>query len=178
MRSKIIFTFLIVFFSSCTRCPQKIGKDQELSMFKTGYKELSMLLIKDTNLVPILDSVVRFEKKCKYYDDSLFFIIRVWPIKENEYEVYVLRITSFNDIIFAVDPIQPYLGYFYYQNHLFYVEGQDAKKFFSITKTTKKFRYILDENSFPWNDDSHTSWIYYYIGNRFLFDEESSYSCE
>jgi hypothetical protein len=167
MRKIVIYTLLVVFFNNVSGFSQK-----------TVYKELPLLTIADTNLVPILDSAVRFEKKCKYYDDSLYFIIRVWPIKKNEYEVYGLRITSFNDIIFALYPIKPYLGYFYYQNHLFYVEGRDAKKFFSITKTTKKFRYILDENSFLWEDDSHTSWIYYYIGNRFLFDRGSSFLCE
>jgi hypothetical protein len=144
-------------------------------MFKTGYKELSMLLIKDTNLVPILDSVVSFDKNCEGYHEPLVFSIDVSFKKENADEFYELLIASHDDINLAMDSLQPFFGYFYYKNYLFLVFGEAAKKFFSTTKTKKKFTYIIYDEDYKFKigyydvDDSYPYWYCYYIDNRFIF---------
>lgn len=140
-----------------------------------------MLSIADTSLIPILDSAICFEKKCKYYNDSLFFTIDV----RQKQDVYELQIESSNNMNSAQDYFEPILGYLYYNNHLFLVYNQVSEKFFSMTEETKEFKYIKYDESYQSGDtlilyhiidDSHTSWNYYYINNKFVLNGKTS-SC-
>lgn len=172
MKSSVVYILSILCFCSCSVSSQPIVKSNKLAM----------LSIADTNLTPILDSVVCFEKKCKYYNDSLFFTIDVRQKKD----VYELQIGSSNDMNNAMNYFEPILGYLYYKNHLFLISNPTSKKFFSMTENTKEFKYIkYDESYQPGGklilyhiiDDSHTYWNYYYINNKFIFYGKSS-SCD
>jgi hypothetical protein len=167
MRKIVIYTLLVVFFNNVSGFSQKTVK---------YYKELPLLTIADTNLIPILDSAVSFEKNCEHYNESWVFILKIWLTKKDTFDLYVLEISSFNDIDDALDYPGTYSGFFFYQNHLFLVYGQDLKKFFSFSNIIVKFKYYV--NNFPIDDDAHSRRVYYYIGNRFLFDRGSSYLCK
>jgi len=167
MRKIVIYTLLVVFFNNVSGFSQKTVK---------YYKELPLLTIADTNLIPILDSAVSFEKKCERYNESWVFTLGIWLTKEDTFDLYVLEISSSNDIDDALNDLRTYSGFFFYQNHLFLVYGQDLKKFFSFSNIIVKFKYYMD--NFLIFDDSHSRRVYYYIGNRFLFDRDSSYLCE
>ena len=172
MRKIVIYTLLVVFFNNVSGFSQGIV----IKSYVKYYKELPLLTIADTNLVPILDSAVSFEKKCEDYNESWVFTLGIRLTKKDTFDLYVLEISSSDDIDDALDDPETYSGFFFYQNHLFLVYGQDLKKFFSFSNIIVKFKYYV--NNFLIIDDSHSSLVYYYIGNRFLFDRDSSYLCE
>ncbi len=169
---KIIYLFSIFWFYSCSVFSQHVVKTSKLPI----------LLITDTCLNSVLDSVVNFEKSCDYYNDSLFFTVDVRVIKE----VYELQIGSSNNINEALDYFEPIYGCLYYENHLFIIYNPASDKFFKRTEKTKKFKYIKYDKSYQKGDtltlyyildDSYTYWNYWYINNKFVFEGRSS-SCD
>jgi hypothetical protein len=173
MRKIVIYTLLVVFFNNVSGFSQEVV----IKCYEKYYKELPLLTIADTNLIPILDSAVSFEKNCERYNESWVFTLKIWLTKKDTFDLYRLEISSSDDIDEALNDPLTYSGFFFYQNHLFLVYGQDVKKFFSFSKIIVKFRYC-SMNRLPIFDDAHSSRVYYYIGNRFLFDRGSSYLCK
>src|SRR5690606_13503389 len=103
-----ILTLFAMYLSSVNA----IAQDKEKNI------KLQHLSIKNRSFSLILDSVVLHEKKCHYYDSKLLFSIY---IKEYEGKV-LLPIGSLKDINNLLSARS--YGYFYYQNHLFIVEGE------------------------------------------------------
>lgn len=170
MKAKVVYILSIFCFCNCSLSSQPIVKSNILTM----------LSIADTSLIPILDSAISFEKKCTYYNDSLFFTIDV----NQKQDVFELQIESSSNINRAQNYFEPILGYLYFKNHLFFVYNQVSKKFFSVLEETKEFKYVKYDESYQSEDtlilyhiidDSHTYWNYYYINNKFVFDGKSSF---
>lgn len=145
--------------------------------------DLHLLSITDTPLISILDSITSFEKKCDYYNDSLFFTVNVRKINDTN-DIYELYVASSNDINGTLD-FDPVLGYFYYKNHLFLVYRNVSEKFFKQTETVKSFTYTKYDDSYQKGDtlilyyiidDSFTNWVYWYVKDKFIFKDRSS-SC-
>ncbi len=163
MKFRTIYILSIFCFFYCSAYSQPIKKT----------KPLNELVIIDTNLYIILDSVIFFEKKCDYYNDSLLFTIDI-----NKRNFCNLQISSYNNIDNAFDFFKPILGYFYYKNHLFIVYDTDIKTLFEITHKIKKFEYReIPDTYILIVDCSHTYWYYWYIENKFIFRDRSS-PCE
>ena len=173
MKVNLLYSICFIFcLNSCSVSSQH--------MIKTN--ELTLLSIADTNLCTILDSVISFEKKCEYYNDTLCFTIDVRQVKN----IYELQIGSANDMDNVLNYFKPIFGYLYYQNHLFIIYDISSKKFFSKTKKIKEFKYTKYDTSHQdgdtiklYNiiDDTFTYWTYFYINSKFVFQDRSS-SCD
>lgn len=169
MKSSIICILSILCFCSCSVTSQQIVKS----------KELAMLSIADTNLTVILDSIICFEKKCSYYSDSLLFTVNIRQVND----IYELQIESSNNVNGVLDYFEPIYGYFYFDDHLFFVFKPESKILFSLTDSTKKFNYTKYLESNKKNkriqiiDDSHSFWNYWISNQTFTLKGKSS-PCE
>lgn len=170
MKTNLIYFLVITFYlNSCSASSQQTTKSNDLPL----------LSIDNEGLFPILDSITVLEKKCDYYNDSLFYTIDIREVKG----AYELQIESSNNINTALDYFQPTLGYLYYKEHLFLIYGT-YKKFFSMTEKTKKFSYTKYDASQNKSDtttidhvidDSHSYWNYWYAKDKFIFQGKSSF---
>lgn len=173
MKSSIIFILTILCLSNCSETSQQIVKSKELT------KELTMLSIADKNLTVILDSIICFEKRCNYYSDSLLFTINIRQVND----IYELQIESSNNVNDVLDYFEPIYGYFYFNDHLFFVFKPESKILFSLTDSTKQFNYtkFLKSNNKSKQikiiDDSHSYWNYWIANQIFIFKGKSS-PCE
>ena len=84
----------------------------------------------------------------------------------------------------AQNYFKPILRYLYYQNHLFIIYDLASKKFFYKTEETKKFKYTKYDTSYQKGDtitlyhvidDSFSYWTYWYINDKFVFQDRSSF---
>lgn len=159
---KHVFIYVLFF---CTI--GSLANSQDLKII-----QLPFVSMKDTAIKIILDSVVTFEKRCDYYNDSTIFVINVFPKNK---DLYSVQITSTNKLNFAMYFSNTVLGCFYYQNHLFVVFDDDNKLF---KKTNKKssieylqFNFSKSKNSpkitVSAKDESRTYWYYTYVNNKF-----------
>jgi hypothetical protein len=141
--------------------------------------QLPFVSMRDTTIKPILDSVVNFEKRCDYYNDSTIFVIIVSP-KNND--LYSLQITSTNKLNYAMYFSNTVLGCFYYQNHIFIVFDDDNKLF---KKTNKKssieymqFNFSNSKNSpkisLKAKDETRTYWDYTIVNNKFIYNGKTT----
>lgn len=161
---------LIIFFCTISF----VANSQDLKII-----QLPFVTIKDTTIKPILDSVVTFEKKCDYYNDSTIFVINVFP--QNQ-DLYSIQISSTNELNYAMYFANNVLGCFYYQDHLFVVFDDDNKLF---KKTNKKsdieylqFNFSTNKNrpkiTVKAKDEGRTNWHYTYANNKFIYNSKIS----
>lgn len=143
------------------------------------YNELTRLKIADKDICPILDSIVSHEKECEYYSDSLMFSIHIRN-SENKFFISIESIMDSN----IVQGLNPY-GYFYFKDHLMFVDGETCQELFLKTKETKLFQYIDYDPAYQekeeviqvYTDDSYSQWLYWYINGKLTLEDKSS-SCK
>lgn len=145
--------------------------------------ELLHLIIKDQSLLSILDSVILHEKECSYYDCELLFSITIKKVKNNLF-VSIESQTDRNILL----GLTPY-GYYYHQNHLFLVNGDQCEDIFSTCGKKKVFSYLdyhhtgfqskKEEKTiiYSFNNDSFSQWHYWYVKSKFVLEEKST-SCK
>lgn len=135
----------------------------EINTIKTAvdYRQLPILSIENENLIPLIDSVVRFYDNIEQKSDSLFITISTSKRPGQEYSI--LLISSDEHRITIFDGIRDPIGCFYYKNYLFVVYEKESAQFFSPTNTKKSFPYDPHIKDKPFViDDTHPYWVYYY----------------
>lgn len=145
--------------------------------------EILHLSIEENNLLSILDSIILHEKECSYYDCKLLFSITIRKA-ENNFFVSIASQTDSNILLGLI----PY-GYYYHQNHLFLVDGDQCEDIFSTCGEKKIFKY-LDYNHpdfqpkkgekttiYSFYDDSFSQWNYWYINKKFVLKDKPT-SCD
>jgi hypothetical protein len=147
-------------------------------------KEINLieLNINDNKLDDVLDSIISQEKKCNYYNCDLVFGITINKSEEDAY----LVIDSLLDENIALG-LNPY-GYFYYDKHLFLVDGDMESQLLDKTKKNKKFKYLEYDPTykpkngekkkiFVFTDDSFSQWEFLYRNQKLLLQKKTS-SCD
>lgn len=169
MKTKLLFLVVFLFFYSCSIFPQ--------FAYTIKKKSITKLDIKNEKLLPILDTMILLEKKCKYYNDSLCFTIFINSRTNTNFES--IQIESTNDFFSVFEFFEPILGYFHYNNHLFFVYNLTKyERFFLKTNKTKTFYYKqYKANSLIVIDDSHTYCTFDIIDDNFV-NKSLSYPCD
>ena len=151
--------------------------------------DLYHLSFENKNLTTILDSIILHEKKCNYYDCNLLFSFRIQEFEDN-YILIVIESNNNKDLLMRHNPY----GFFYYQNHMFIVIGDNLEELFSICGQKVSFKYLeidLDyyieqskKQKYNKNtiielpfiiDDSFSQWSYIYNNGEFIFEGKSSF---
>lgn len=120
----------------------------------------TVLVVKDSILISIIDSLINFEKRCDYFNNSLRFSIFLNMDS-------TIQISSISDRTIEVLG----LGCFTYRGHLFLVGGKILNaNLFSITNRRKTITYYKPpKEEIQPEDDSYTEWIYKYSHGKFIF---------
>ena len=141
------------------------------SQFTMKFKQLPILSIENENLIPLIDSVVRFYDNIEQKSDSLF--ITISTLKRPGQEYSILLISSDEHRITIFDGYRDPIGCFYYKDYLFVVYEKESEQFFSSTNTKKSFRYDphIKDKIFV-IDDSQPYWYYYCYGDCFVLFSE------
>ncbi len=168
-----IFAIMILFLNESNVVAQKKGKEIELTH----------LNIEKNEFLSIIDSTVLHERNCEYYDCRLIFSISVRKSENN----FLISIESQKDInlLLSLNPN----GYFYHQNHLFVLQGDQIETVFSACETKGIFKYLDYSHSYyhpkkggkktiqNLNDDSFSQWHYWFVNDNFVLEKKST-SCE
>ena len=147
--------------------------------------DLYHLSFENKNLTTILDSIILHEKKCNYYDCNLLFSFRIQKFEGN----YILIVIESNNSIDLLLSLDPY-GFFYYENHMFIVDGDSLEELFSICGQKVSFKYLEEDLDYILKrtddkniiteiyfiiDDSFSQWSYLYLDGEFIFEGKSSF---
>ncbi|MFV0291231.1 MAG: hypothetical protein ACK5IJ_10135 [Mangrovibacterium sp.] len=160
---KITAVFLLCLSNANTLAQQK---EEQIELLHLSVEEESFSLI--------LDSIIMHEKACDYYDCELLFSVDIRTYEDK----FLISIASQKDsnILLGLNPY----GYFYYQNYLFIVDGEQCEYILSTYGTKKTFKYInyshLDSQPkkgekimiYIYNDDSFSQWHYCYTNSKFI----------
>jgi len=136
-----------------------------------NFTQLPLLSIENGNLIPLIDSVVRFYDSFEQKSDSLF--ITISTLKRPEQEYPILLISSNEHRITIFDGLEDPIGFFYHKNYLFVVYNKESEQFFSTTNTKKSFCYDphIKDKLFV-IDDSQPYWYYKFFGDKFVLLSE------
>ena len=168
---------IVIAFVLCLNSVNMVAQQKEKQI------ELLHLSIEEENFLSTLDSILIHEKDCDYYDYELSFSVSIKKSEDN----FIISIESQKDINTGLG-LNPY-GYFYHQNHLFVVQGEQCEDIFSTCGTKRPFKY-KDYNHpdfqpkkgekvtiYNFNDDSFSQWHYWYVNTKFVLEEKST-SCK
>lgn len=124
--------------------------------------EVSRLMIIDSSLLHIIDSVVIEYKRCPTCNSTYPWIIstRLDCVKDRE-NMYCIEISQ---SLFS-DATEEGYGFFYYKGALFIVMGVQCPGLFKKTKTKKVFRMYKDVPVFIFDPPR---WLYVYDGRCFF----------
>lgn len=140
---------------------------------------LDVLSIENQDLAKIFDKVIHHEKKCDYYNDSLFFSVHLQE-KEGSLNVQIEPIGN-RKIQLGNEK-----GCIEHQGHLFFVEGKNLDStLFSITGKSKNIIYYKSENLIDSKtgeaildvieDDSFSIWVYRYVNQSFVLENHHTF---
>ncbi len=146
--------------------------------------DLYHLSFENKNLTTILDSIILHEKKCNYYDCNLLFSFDIQKFEDNDILI-VIESNNSIDLLLGLDPY----GFFYYENHMFIVDGDSLEELFSICGQKVSFKYLEKDLDYILKrkddkkiiteifiiDDSFSQWSYQYLNGEFIFDGKSSF---
>lgn len=167
-----LMTLLIVTF----------GFNLQSQEYKYKDKILDLYAIESEKLEFVVDSIIEFEKKEFYYNDSLVFLVFVRLFDSPEikkvvegdlFEICINTTETLSDLDRSS-------GYFYYMDHLFLIcSNNDKFRLLKKTNKTMKFQYKYKVNSNNNDkhrttnltpiDDTHTSWCYLYYQKTDVF---------
>jgi len=137
---------------------------------------VAIVQIKNKNLLPILDSIVSYEKQLVYYTPKLYFSIRSRIIDDTLIE---FQIASFGSILVEIGNNDRYKGCFEHNGHWFFVTGQEFNESVFIKTNQKKafmFRKPVEYTSDGRmilnviEDDRYSNWIYHYVNDDFILE--------
>ena len=161
---KTLYILLLVSIIFCISLKPK--KDNQVDY-------LNILQIKNENLLPILNSIVKHEKSCVYYTPELIFEIHIQ--KHNNF-IVELQIRAIGSVVEKSDM---HKGCFEFEGHLFLVCG---KKYNTIFKKTNKKRTIscvtLKNGEVLEEDNTFSIWVYHYTNEDFIFKELYDMFCK
>jgi hypothetical protein len=140
---------------------------------------LSVVYIKNENLLPILDGFIEHEQSCDYYNSKLLFEIHSQTI----YDTTIIQVES---IGYEKNRVGDELGGFVYRGHFFFVTGMYLEEtIFTLTYKKKLCEYYQYEDDYNHeektllieiiDDDSFSFYVYYYMENEFHFKELHTY---
>jgi len=163
-------TFIILFSINWSNPSYSQKKNEECI--------LPQLTFTNHDLSLILDSVIRFEQKCEYYNDSLTFSLDVRYmnrniLQNNYHNDTVILITSIDDIsiTLGLDPV----GFFKYDKHFVFVWGSLSDVLFRKSDYNRKFFFKKPE--IIMNDDRFSMWLYQYNNGNLIFKHKGTF-CE
>lgn len=176
MKIAIVFIAIVL----CVGCKQfnqrqeklvtQLEEQKSLQVKDSNIFELTYLEVKNEQIFQILDTVIEFEKKCDYYDEDIFFVIR-----KEEHSPYPNSYRFGADLyLHASLELNKIEGFFFHKNHLVLVKTVDTS-LYSRHMTMQFFSEELRTEFFP--DDRGSSWIYSYENNHFTFKKLFTY-CE
>lgn len=161
MRNFLLLILSCILLNSCN----------SQSRLNNKFKQLPGLSIRNENLLPLIDDVVRFYDNIEQKSDSLF--ITISTLKRPGQEYPILLISSNEHRITIFDGYDDPIGYFYYKNYLFVIYEKESEQFFASTNTQKNFRYDPHIKEKPFViDDSQPYWYYYCFGDHFVLVSE------
>ncbi|MFY9418336.1 MAG: hypothetical protein WAP17_04540 [Bacteroidales bacterium] len=147
--------------------------------------DLYHLSLENKNIPTILDSIILHEKKCNYYDCNLLFSFDIQKFEDNDILI-VIESNNSIDLLLGLDPY----GFFYYENHMFIVDGDSLEELFSICGQKVSFKYLEKDLDYILKrkddkniitelyfiiDDSFSQWAYQYLNGEFIFYGKSSF---
>jgi len=134
---------------------------------------LKVLEIKNKDLEPILDSIIRHEQQCVYYTPKIVFSIHFQKINDS---IKNVQIGAIGSIVTEFDLDK---SCFEFKGHLFLIKGNhDA--IFKNTNRTKLVSYYIETEDiiFAYEDDTYSFWIYHYVGGNFFLEEMYDTYCK
>ena len=114
--------------------------------------------VKDEKLYPILDSIMAYERSCKYYTDSLSYNIYI-----NKKDNIIIQISSECDPGSILDGFNE--GCFLYKGKEFAVWGNGWDILFFKKDNYIRFPYQI---YYPQTGDVNSMWVYQYIDGSFV----------
>jgi hypothetical protein len=127
--------------------------------------ELDLLEIKEKSICTILDSIIKYEKGCGYYSDSMAFIVHTY-VDTSYNDTLIMIITSTNNLQSKID--ETCLGYLLYKDHDVIIRDQLIDIFFERTDTRKQYSYIEYKIPIAGLETSH-GWSFFYDRNKSIF---------
>ena len=159
-----------------------LGFNLQSQEYKYKDKILDLYAIESEKLELVVDSIIEFEKKEFYYNDSLVFLVSVRLLESPEIKK-VVEGDLFDICINTTETLSDLdraSGCFYYMDHLFLIcSNNDKFRLLKKTNKTMKFQYKYKVNSNNNDkhrttnltpiDDTHTSWCYLYYQKTDVF---------
>ena len=135
---------------------------------------LPILELVDSAITTKLDSIINYEKTCRYYDKLLFFYLTISPKPSSNFEFYFESSDSY-EYAFSKPNVNRF-GCFIYNKHIFVVENyMFCPLIFKKTTHSKKIKYKVCILEYPIEDDSFTKWIYILDNGKLYFIKRGSY---
>jgi hypothetical protein len=129
-------------------------------------KELPLLSITNQQFDTLISDAVCSLKKCDYYSKAIVFSVTIG--KKND-SLYVDLIANPNQQVVLMNSHKNPLGYFFNNQHLFFVFCDTLPNIFKKTKTKKIF--IINDTQDFWFVADFTEWLYLYHNDRFSLKE-------
>ena len=136
--------------------------------------DLNIIRITDRSVYDLLDTLLKYERRCSYYTDSLPYGIYVGKAAtDGKDSVTAIKVEGFEHKGIFLWRKQP--GYFSYKGHDFFVTGE---KFIGSIIMGEKRRIKYWENFTVGDDDSWAMYFFAYYGNEYiLYDKANTYRC-
>jgi hypothetical protein len=134
---QFIYIIIIVLFASCG--VKALRNNDNNANLKTSTKSFSVIQIRQKIFYQVLDSVLEFERKCSYFNDSLKFAFSL----ENSVFYFGHYSDFYSDLIYCSESFC-----YKYKNHLFFTGAID-KHWFEKTDRTICFSYKVNNSPPP-----------------------------
>jgi len=135
----------------------------------TVTKTLQKLNIVHNQFEATLDSLLKIERQCSYYKESLFWSVSFTQLKDDEFTISITMQTELSEKY-------KYLGYFQIDSVTFLLAGENIHKdFFKVCNTKQKF---TSKNKKIPSVEDYSTWLYGYKGKTLFLRESFPLPCD
>lgn len=134
-------------------------------------KELDSLEVTNKYFVEIIDSLIKNEQECSYFNEDIIFIVDIQTYT-NDTALITINLSE----ALSNNSIKNAVGYFNFKRHLFLVTLEQnylLNMLFYKTKDKNAFKYnpkdsVIEQLSIE--DDTLPTYTYFYSGDKFVLD--------
>ena len=148
-----------------------MGKSWANSGCCDSVKVIDSLEVKNNSFVEIIDTLIKNEQNCNYFNKDLIFVIDVQTYA-NDTALVAISLTD----VLSNNSINNAMGYFNYKGHLFLISLEKnhlIDLLFKKSKRKKSFKYNSRESAIEQlniNDDTLPTFTYLYFNGCLFFD--------
>jgi len=148
-----------------------------LGLFSQNYNHkiidnnyIDSLSVLDSSFFKVLDKVIEYERKSKYFSETVSYSIRFYKDKVGQRNIIKIE-GSDNEWLFIKS--EDLIGFFKYYGHDFFLESK-CNELFSQTKSKRTINY--DKRKEIFEDDRWAQYFFGYDDSTYYFYEKHNYT--